>query len=369
MKFYLKMMCLAVSFCLFISGFALSAYAEGAPTVCVSNVKAASGENVVVSLSVKNNPGIVSMTLDVVYDDSMLTLKEITDRGVLGTAGHCDNFTSPYRLCWTNDTATQNFTVNGKLVELTFTVNENSENGTVYPISIEYSPEDHYIYDKDTNCINFAVESGSITVDNSNPGENLNAVTVPITDLSYEISGTELYITGYKGFDSDIIIDSSYEISGETYSVTVISESAFESNTDIKSLVLPETLRSVENFAFYNCTSLKSVKVLSKNVTIGERVFGYYYITRGNDGKVEGFKLTGYRDTTSEIYATENDIDFKLLPVFGDINGDGRLNADDAVILKKALLSGTLDEAFDLNKDSAVNIIDLVKLKRLIAYK
>ena len=95
-------------------------------------------------------------------------------------------------------------------------------------------------------------------------------------------------------------------------------------------------MRSVENYAFYDCTSLKSVTVLSKNVTIGNRAFGYYYITRAQDGKVEGFKLTGYRDTESEIYAIENDIDFKLLPVFGDINGDGRLNADDAVILKKS---------------------------------
>lgn len=369
MKLYLKTMCFVVSFCLFISGFALSAYAEGAPTVCVSNVKAAAGEDVVVSVSVKNNPGIVSMTLKVVYDDSMLTLQGITDRGVLGTAGHSDNFTSPYYLCWTNDTATQNFKVNGKLAQLTFRVNENSENGTFYPISIEYSLEDHDIYDKDLNCIDFAVESGSITVDNSNSGDNSKAVIVPITDLKYEISGTELYITGYEGIDSDIIIDSSYEISGKKYSVTVINESAFEGNTDIESLVLPETLRSVEKYAFYNCTSLKSVTVLSKNATIGELAFGYYYISRGQDGKVEGFKLTGYRDTASEIYATENDIDFKFIPVFGDINGDGRLNADDIVIMKKSLLSGTFDEAFDLNKDSAVNIIDLVRLKRLIADK
>ena len=125
----------------------------------------------------------------------------------------------------------------------------------------------------------------------------------------------------------------------------------------------------IKEVNIYDCTSLKSVTVLSKNVTIGERAFGYYYISWAQDGKVKGFKLTGYCDTESEKYAIENDIDFKFLPVFGDINGDGRLNADDAVILKKALLSGTLDEAFDLNKDSAVNIIDLVKLKRLIAYK
>lgn len=368
MNLYLKTMCFVVSFCLFISGFALSAYAEGAPTVCVSNVKAAAGEDVVVSVSVKNNPGIVTMWLKVDYDNSMLTLQGITDRGVLGTADHDDNSAYPYYLRWTNDIATQNFKVNGKLAQLTFRVNENSENGTVYPISIEYSLDDG-IYDKDLNCIDFAVESGSITVDNSNSGDNSKAVIVPITDLKYEISGTELYIKGYEGFDSDIIIDSSYEISGKKYSVTVINESAFEGNTDIESLVLPETLRSVEKYAFYDCTSLKSVTVLSKNATIGERAFGYYYISGGQDGKVEGFKLTGYRDTASEIYATENDIDFKFIPVFGDINGDGRLNADDIVIMKKSLLSGTFDEAFDLNKDSAVNIIDLVRLKRLIADK
>lgn len=368
MNLYLKTMCFVVSFCLFISGFALSAYAEGAPTVCVSNVKAAAGEDVVVSVSVKNNPGIVSMTLKVDYDNSMLTLQGITDRGVLGTTFHSDDFTTPYYLCWANDGATQNFKVNGKLAQLTFRVNENSENGTVYPISIEYSLDDG-IYDKDLNCIDFEVESGSITVDNSNSGDNSKAVIVPITDLKYEISGTELYIRRYEGFDSDIIIDSSYEISGKKYSVTVINESAFEGNTDIESLVLPETLRSVEQYAFYKCTSLKSVTVLSKNATIGERAFGYYYISGGQDGKVEGFKLTGYCDTASEIYATENDIDFKFIPVFGDINGDGRLNADDIVIMKKSLLSGTFDEAFDLNKDSAVNIIDLVRLKRLIADK
>ena len=105
-----------------------------------------------------------------------------------------------------------------------YRINENSEQGTVYPISIEYSLEEHDIYDKNLNCIDFAVESGSITVDNSNSGDNSKAVIVPITDLEYEISGTELYITRYEGFDSDIIIDSSYEISGKKYIVTVINE-------------------------------------------------------------------------------------------------------------------------------------------------
>ncbi len=53
--------------------------------------------------------------------------------------------------------------------------------------------------------------------------------------------------------------------------------------------------------------------------------------------------------------------------VQGDLNGDGALNADDAICLKQAILgifSGEVTEAFDVNKDGDVNVLDLVALKK-----
>ena len=57
----------------------LTVNASDTGTLTVSNPKANIGETVDVDISIKNNPGLVGMTLDVDFDSSVMELVKVTD--------------------------------------------------------------------------------------------------------------------------------------------------------------------------------------------------------------------------------------------------------------------------------------------------
>lgn len=142
--------------------FAQDTYSE--PTLSVSAVTAEAGGTVDITVTMHNNPGIVSMQLDVEYDASVLTLTKVTDGGLIGTAVHSNNLSlCPYRLTWANDLSLTNYTDNGVIVTLTFAVAENAPAGE-YPVAVTYTKYNFEIFDKDANEIDFDLASGSVTV-------------------------------------------------------------------------------------------------------------------------------------------------------------------------------------------------------------
>lgn len=62
----------------------------------------------------------------------------------------------------------------------------------------------------------------------------------------------------YKG---NIVIPSSVNIDGTDYSVEIISASAFEGCTDVTSVSLPASIKTIGNGAFSGCKNLKSLEV------------------------------------------------------------------------------------------------------------
>ena len=140
--------------------------AQGAqtPTVAASIVEAKAGETVDVEISLENNPGIVAMTLKVEYDTEALTLLAVADAGVFGAQSHKPEMESPYTLVWCNDTATENYMIEGTIATLTFKVNEAAVTGETYPVSLSYSYKSYDIFDKDLNRIEFAVADGAVTI-------------------------------------------------------------------------------------------------------------------------------------------------------------------------------------------------------------
>jgi len=133
------------------------------PSIVVSDAKSAAGKTVKITIDLKNNPGIVSMCLNVNYDRSALKLIDVEDAGVLGTTAHKPELSSPYTLTWVNDTATKNYTVNGTIVTLTFEILEGAPVGE-YEISVSYDNRDYDIFDKDLNTVDFETVSGTVSV-------------------------------------------------------------------------------------------------------------------------------------------------------------------------------------------------------------
>ena len=132
------------------------------PQIVVESKTTSAGSTVAVNISIANNPGIVSMTLHVNFD-SRLELVSVQDTGLLPGKVHSTVMLNPYTLAWENDSATQNYTVNGTLVTLTFNVPENLEEGD-YAVSVSYDSEGYEIYDFNAEPVDFAVVNGKISV-------------------------------------------------------------------------------------------------------------------------------------------------------------------------------------------------------------
>lgn len=140
--------------------FTAFADSEGKPSIVASSVATKAGDTVDVTITMSNNPGLVSANLYVNYDADVLTLKEVKDGGLLTGVTHSDNYkTSPYGLCWVNDTAPENFTVNGILATLTFEVSEEAVTGTT-TISLEQD-----ILNFDMDNVVFDLVSGNIQIE------------------------------------------------------------------------------------------------------------------------------------------------------------------------------------------------------------
>ena len=91
----------------------------------------------------------------------------------------------------------------------------------------------------------------------------------PVKDFEFEVDDGEIVITGYTGTDFNIVIPD--KIEGRP--VTVIGTNAFE-GCDLKSVVFPDSLKRIEEQAFYDCNLLEDVKFPEGLEFIGYQSFG-----------------------------------------------------------------------------------------------
>ena len=136
---------------------------ENAPQIVISNSSGIAGNQVSVSIALKNNPGIASATLQVDFDESVLTLVEVRDLGELGVNTHNPQLSAPYTLRWANNTLTNDITFNGNVVTLVFEISETAALGE-YPVTVSYDYENYDIIDTQMNNVLFYVVDGSVRV-------------------------------------------------------------------------------------------------------------------------------------------------------------------------------------------------------------
>lgn len=138
--------------------------------IITSNEYAKTGELIPITIHLQDNPGITSMTLDVEYDDSALTLKSVENAELItGATFHTSNSlnSNPYRLIW--NVGTGNNAANGKIVTIYFQVKETAALGE-YPITISANQGD--VFNTTLENVSFTCVNGSVKVyDGFQPGD------------------------------------------------------------------------------------------------------------------------------------------------------------------------------------------------------
>lgn len=128
----------------------------------VSEGECSAGEQVTVTISVKDNPGIVAAGLELRYDRDKLELVKAEDKQLLADATFSKTVSDyPYILTWNDALASENTTENGELAVLTFKIKDGAAPGKA-SVSVGYSPGN--VFDVDLNNVTFRTVAGSVTV-------------------------------------------------------------------------------------------------------------------------------------------------------------------------------------------------------------
>ena len=124
------------------------------------------------------------------------------------------------------------------------------------------------------------------------------SVEIPISDFVFTTSGDTATLIEYKGAGGDVVIPSTISLSadgtalvGSDYTVTAIASSTSYSSgpfisarSTLTSITIPETIETIGNYAFYNCTYLTEINY---NATSADDLSSsnYVFYNAGQDGE------------------------------------------------------------------------------------
>lgn len=201
---------------------------------------------------------------------------------------------------------------------------------------------------------------------------NLASITIPdsVTGMGHDaFTGTAWYnnqpngiiyagkvACGYKGNMANI--------TRVTFSEGTlgIAQGIFYSCRSLTTITIPSSVVSIGGQAFFDCPGINSVTIPPSVTVIGWGAFGY----NNEFGPIDGFVISGYKNTAAESYALENGFTFIALDspfLLGDPDGDGIITVSDA-LLTLQLLAGTQElteaqiKAADVNGDGEVTSYD-----------
>lgn len=168
--------------------------------IIVSSATCNKGKQVKVTISLENNPGIISARLNVHYDSSVMTLVGIEDKGNLGATMHSNQFTNPYVLSWANDTIMENITFNGDVVTLVFDVAEDALFGE-YSVSVSYDYDNYDICNFDQEKVRFNVVDGVVSIVDTIIGDVNGDGAVNTLDRI----ALARYLANWEGYTADTV--------------------------------------------------------------------------------------------------------------------------------------------------------------------
>lgn len=139
--------------------------------IAVEGKTASAGEEIALTVTLGNNPGIVSAYLGLDYDRERLVLERVEDGGLLTGFMATDSYgAEKFHLTWDGSLGTRDVTASGILVTLVFKVKENAPAGTA-----AVSLYDAYgILDSELDRVGFVFAAGGVEVSEAqkNPAQS-----------------------------------------------------------------------------------------------------------------------------------------------------------------------------------------------------
>ena len=223
-------------------------------------------------------------------------------------------------------------------------------------------------FDKTISLSTIKVDSGNPKYDSR---DNCNAIVE---------SGTNSLIVGCK----NTVIPNS---------VTTIGEYAFYHCSGLTSIAIPGSVTTIGKWAFFGCNGLLDVTIPHSVTEIGNWAFSncssldsiFNHIDHPTDVKLGGFVFAGVPTSTCKLYVNKGRVneyreadqwkDFvsilEIEEACGDINGDGQVDVTDVdIIIDMVLGKAEQDLSIaDLDKNGMIDVTDVGLLIDIILGK
>lgn len=165
--------------------------------------------------------------------------------------------------------------------------------------------------------------------------------------------GIELY--QYDG-NEDTTFEMKIPSEIDGHKVVSLRENFICYNREVVSVSIPDTVTSIEKYAFAACSELKTITIPKSVTSIGEDVFA----------ECQNVTIYCSSDSYAYVYAKENKIPY-VLTDRGDLNGDNKIDISDVQILfsatsKRRELTDEQRIAADVNGDGKIDITDVQRL-------
>ena len=224
----------------------------------VDVISARPGAEINVPITIERNSGLASLKFKVIYDDTVLTLNNVSFPKRAGTytsvpepytASQTINFVSPLSL----------FSETGTFATLSFSVNENAELNSNTVIEIEFDEDN--IFDMVFNNVPLTASDGTVRIiDNTQGG----MAVLP-------------------------------------QRITAVTEESFM-NSSFYYIVLPESVTTIESKAFAGCSNLKYIYIPENTTKIAEDAFL----------NVTGLTIYGKDGSYAEFFANKHGYEFQV---------------------------------------------------------
>lgn len=301
--------------------------ANDALTVVADSVTAEPGAVVEVKVNITKNPGVVAFGLSIEYNENVLTLNSVTDKGVFGTNGATVNQQPADDSCdcyvlFEKALSKQDITATGELLTLSFTVAEGASNGDY---GIDFTVSDA------TNTALSAVagvaEDGKITVTTQGADPDLPSVEEDV-DISKMPETLPKENISFAKVDGNALM-----------TIDPVSISGGETVTAPACVVL---IKNGESYTKVNATA-NTDGTYSFDVSglgDGEIVVA----TKGDangDGTVDGTDITAIARSLLQSGNNRYAALDELKSLIGDANGDGTIDGTDSTAIARSLLQSS----------------------------